>query len=172
MAEPIHHMLLDDRDAAVGVTVPGLHDYLETHPVHGMPSVGDLDLKRKCTRLILYNVQSHTTRQIWEELTMCLSPMIDGIIKIKHISGLNRNPHTDLWVCKDLGSSILALIRERTKIRMKDWGSLAMTARREQEEASSRSNAMDDGSELTLFPQDDDHSSRVQGWRLALWQPW
>ncbi|KAH8989997.1 hypothetical protein EDB83DRAFT_2239526 [Lactarius deliciosus] len=89
--------------------------------------------------------------QIWQELRLCLGDLTDGIVKIKRVSGMNRNLHVDMWVCKDLGWSLLSTIRDRTKIRMEGWGTLAAIASRD--EASSR-------------------SARVQGWRLALWQPW
>ena len=78
-----------DQDIAFGVAVPGLRNYVEAHRVRGMPAVHDLDLKRDCTRLILYNVQSYTTAQIWRELRGCLGHMVDQIVKIKHVSGLN-----------------------------------------------------------------------------------
>jgi hypothetical protein len=70
--------------------------------------------------------------------------MVKGIVKIKCVSGLNCNPHADLWVCKDLAHSLLALIRELTKIHMNDWGTLATKARREQERARSHSNVKDE----------------------------
>ncbi|KAI9433656.1 hypothetical protein H4582DRAFT_1780967, partial [Lactarius indigo] len=73
-------------------------------------------------------------------------------LSVQRISGINRNPHTDMWVRKDLGFALLSTIRDRTKIRMEDWGTLAAVASRHNEGAS--------------------WSARVQGWRLALWQPW
>ncbi|KAI9453802.1 Endonuclease/exonuclease/phosphatase, partial [Lactarius psammicola] len=149
---------MGDRETAYGVSVPGLPDYLKTHRVRGMPPPGDLNLKRDCTRLILYNVQSHTTAQIWHELRACLGNMADSIVKIKRVSGLNRHPHADVWVRKSLGSAFLSTIRARTKIRMEDW--------------ASQSNLTDEEDESTSFPRDDGRSARVQGWRLALWQPW
>jgi hypothetical protein len=102
-----------DWDTAYGVVVPGLQDYLETHCIQGMPPSGDLDLARDCMHLILYNVQGHNTCQIWDELEACLGELAKGIVKVKHISGLNRNPHADLWVCKDMGLSLLSCIRDR-----------------------------------------------------------
>jgi hypothetical protein len=161
-----------DRDTAYGVAVPGLQDYLETHRVRGMPSLGDLDLARDCTRLILYNVQGHTTGQIWEELRACLGDLSEGIVKLKRVSGLNRNPHADLWVRKDAGSSLLSCIRDRTRVRMADWGSLATTACRSKEVVTSHLDVKEDGYMSTLSPRDEGHSVRVQGWRLALWRPW
>ncbi|KAH9032706.1 Endonuclease/exonuclease/phosphatase, partial [Lactarius pseudohatsudake] len=147
--------LSGDRDTAYGVSVPGLPDYLKTHQVRGMPSPNDLNLVRDCTCLILYNIQSFTTAQIWHELRLCLGDMADGI-KIKHVSGINRNPHADMWVRKDLGWSLLSTICDRTKIHMEGWGS----------------STNDKETESAPTPRDEDRSTRVQGWRLALWQPW
>ena len=171
MATNDHSTRLGDRETAYGVSVPGLPDYLKTHRVWGMPPPGDLNLKRDCTRLILYNVQSHTTAQIWHELRACLGGMSDAIVKIKRVSGLNRHPHADLWVHKSLGSAFLSTIRARTKIRMTDWGTLAAAVYRE-EEAGSHGSVIDQEDESTPPPRDDGRSVRVQGWRLALWQPW
>jgi hypothetical protein len=109
---------IGDWETAYGVSVPGLPDYLKTHQVQGMPPPGDLNLKQDCTCLILYNVQSHITAQIWHELRACLGGMADAIVKIKHVSGLNRPPHADLWVHKSLGSAFLSTIRAQTKICM------------------------------------------------------
>ncbi|KAF8260945.1 hypothetical protein EI94DRAFT_1893738 [Lactarius quietus] len=125
-----------------------------------MPSTRRLDLKRECTRLILYNVQSFTTPQIWRELSECLGHMIEAVVKIKRVSGLNRHPHADLWVRKDRASQLLSLIRERTKIP-------ASHSDVKEEEM-----LVEMPAESTLPPRDDARSSRVQGWRLALWQPW
>ena len=166
-----------DQETAFGVAVPGLPEYTNAHRVQGMPSPGHLDLQRDCTRLILYNVQSHTTTQIWDELNMCLGLLAQGVVKIKRVSGLNRNPHADVWVRKDLGSSLLACIRDRTTTRMNKWGTLAAKAHRE-ERAASHSNvkeeeiSVDWPMELSPPPRDEGRSVRVQGWRLALWQPW
>ena len=174
-SSPVH--AFGDQETAFGVAVPGLPEYTNTHRVRGMPSPGRLDLRRDCTRLILYNVQSHTTAQIWDELTMCLGPLAQGVVKIKRVSGLNRNPHADVWVRKDLGSSLLACIRDRTTTRMNEWGTLAAKARRE-EGAASHSNvkeeeiSVDWPMESSPPPRDEGHSARVQGSRLALWQPW
>ncbi|KAH9051480.1 Endonuclease/exonuclease/phosphatase, partial [Lactarius vividus] len=132
--------------------------YLKTHQVRGMPSPNDLNLARDCTHLILYNIQSFTTAQIWHELRLCLGNMADGIVKIKRVSGINQNLHVDMWVRKDLGFSLLSTIRNRTKIHMEGWGTLAMSA------------VM--STESTLMPRDEGCSAHVQGWRLALWQSW
>jgi hypothetical protein len=166
-----------DLETAYGVTVPGLCDYLKTHHVRGMPTSGDLNLMRDCTHLILYNVQSHTTGQIWQELQACLGELADGIAKVKHVSGLNRNPHADVWVQKDVGSSLLSCICDRTRVCMVDWGSLATTARRSKEVVLPNSDVKQEEQTeemlpRTLPPRDEGCSACVQGWRLALWQPW
>ena len=167
-----------DQETAYGVTVPSLRDYQKIHHVRGMPPLGNLNLRRDCTRLILYNVQSHTTSQIWHELHMCLGHMASAVVKIKHVSGLNRNPHADLWVRKDMGSSLLSLIRDRTRVRMTDWGTLAQAARREREGVASHFEVKEEEmpveipAESTLPPRDEGRSLCVTGWRLALWQPW
>jgi exonuclease III len=172
MADPTPITHYGDRDAVDGVAVPGLHEYYEAHRVRGLPSLDRLDLLWDCTRLILYNVQSHTTQEIWHEMRMCLGHILNSIVKIKRVSGLNRNPHADLWVRKDQGSSLLSLIRERTKIRMKDWGSLHSNARRYFEGSPLSRETTQDGEESPQAPRDEGRSSRVMQWRLALWQPW
>ena len=61
---------------------------------------------------------------------------------------------------------------------MADWGSLAMLARRNVEVVASHSDVKEEEvseempTESTSPPRDDGRSARVQGWRLALWQPW
>jgi hypothetical protein len=55
---------------------------------------------------------------------------------------------------------------------MADWGSLAATARRDEEVVASCLDVTEEGSMSTLSPQDEGRSARVQGWRLALWRPW
>ena len=162
-----------DQETAFSVTMPGLQEYTNTHWVQGMPSSGRLDLRRDCTCLILYNVQSHTTAQIWCKLSACLGPMAQGVVKIKCVSGLNCSPHADVWVCKDLSSSLLACIRDRTTTHMTDWGTLAMKACRD-EEVASHSNVKEEEmpiewlAESTPHPQDEGRSTHVQGWWLAL----
>ena len=129
--------LLDNRETAYGVSVPSAHNYMKTHHVQGMASPGDLNLHRDCTHLILYNVQSHTMVQIWWELEVCLGDLSGSIAKIKHVSGMNHNPHADVWVRKDLGSSLLSTICDWTKIHMMNWGTLAASASRENDVATS-----------------------------------
>ena len=61
---------------------------------------------------------------------------------------------------------------------MMDWGTLAVSASRENDAATSHNTSEDEemssvlSIESTLLPDDDGRSARVQGWRLALWQPW
>jgi hypothetical protein len=81
--------------------------------------------------------------------------MSNSIVKIKHVSGLNCNPHADLWVHKDQGSSLLSLIRERTKIHMKDWGSLHSNARRYFEGLPLSHETTQDGEESPQTPRDE-----------------
>jgi hypothetical protein len=143
-----------------------------THPCRTIQLTdrnSNLNLMWDCTHLILYNVQSHTTSQIWQELQACLGELVDGIVKVKHVSGLNCNPHADVWVWKDVGSSLLSCIHDRTRVHMVDWGSLATTACRSEEEVEEKPEGTPP--RLSLPPQDEGHSVRVQGWRLALWQP-
>jgi hypothetical protein len=68
MADPTPNTHFGDRDAVDGVAVPGLHEYYKAHWVQGLPSLDCLDLLRDCMRLILYNVQSHTTQEIWHKM--------------------------------------------------------------------------------------------------------
>jgi hypothetical protein len=91
---------------------------------------------------------------------------------VKCVSGLNRNPHADLWVRKDAGLSLLSCIRDRTRVHMADWGSLAATARRNEEVVASHLDVTEEGSILPPLPRDEGRSAHVQGWRLALWWPW
>ncbi len=42
--------------------------------------------------------------QIWTELQGCLGDLTWFIVKVKHMSSINRNPHANLWVWKDTGA--------------------------------------------------------------------
>ena len=54
-------------------------------------------------------------KQIWMELRGCLGDLARSIIKVKHVAGLNWNPHADVWVHKDTGATLVAVIRLQKK---------------------------------------------------------
>lgn len=95
-----------------------------------MPRHGRLDLNRDCTRLILFNVQGFTVPQVWTKLRASLGGMSRSIVKIKRVSGPNRNPHMDVWVRKDLGGSLVSVIRQQTKTHLWDFVRVVTEAQR------------------------------------------
>src|ERR1700691_3284269 len=140
-----------DRDFIHGAAVPDLHNYNKAHRVRGVPRLGSLDLLRDTTRLILYNVQGFTEKQIWTELNACLGDLSKAVVRVKHVTGLNRNPHADLWVRKDAGWALLSTIRRQTRFREQGFDCVVSMALGEEGEV---------------------RSEKVQQWRVALWKPW
>jgi hypothetical protein len=115
-----------DRDA-MSESAPDLHDYYRTHKVRGVPLLGRLQLT-DCTRLILYNVQGFTVRQVWIELCACLGELARSIVKINRVSHVNRNPHMNLWVRKDVGAALISVIRQQNKKRLWELGHVVTEA--------------------------------------------
>jgi len=150
-----------DRVEPGGHSPENLQKYLEAHPVRGVPLLGRLEL-RDCTRLIIYNVQGFTTSQIWTELCGCLGEMARSIVKVKRVSGPNRNPHADLWVRRDTGAALVSVIREQTKTRRWDFVRMVMEAQR-------HNGATFD---TAHWGGDEFRSAAVTHWRLAIWQSW
>ena len=150
-----------DRVEPGGHSPENLQNYLEAHPVRGVPLLGRLEL-RDCTRLIIYNVQGFTTSQIWTELRGCLGEMARSIVKVKRVSGPNRNPHADLWVRRDIGAALVSVIREQTKTR--HWDFVRMVTEAQRRNGATFDTAHWGGDEL--------RSAAVTHWRLAIWQSW
>ena len=48
------------------------------------------------------------------ELHASLGDMGQVIAKINKVSGVNRNPHMDMWVQKDLAAALLSVICQQT----------------------------------------------------------
>jgi hypothetical protein len=149
-----------DRDAMNG-SAPDLYEYYRTHKVQGVPLLGRLELT-DCTRLILYNVQGFTVRQVWTELIACLGELARSIVKIKHVSHLNRNPHMILWVRKDAGAALISVIRQQNKKRLRELEGVVAEARRQHLGLLVANQREGNGARFTA----------VQHWRVALWQPW
>lgn len=147
--------------AAVDGSAPVLHDYQKTHKVRGVPLLGRLELS-DCTRLILYNVQGFTVAQVWTELRASLGELARSIVQIKRVSHLNRNPHMDLWVRKDVGSALISVIRQQNKKRLEGFGSIVRMAR--QQNVGPPPEGQRAGNET--------RSAAVQHWRVTLWQSW
>lgn len=142
-------------------SAPSLREYQHTHKVRGAPLLGRLELQN-CTRLILYNVQGFTVPQVWTELRATLGELSRSIVQIKRVSGLNRNPHMDLWVREDSGAALVNVIREQTKARLWSMSRVITEARRRNG---------------TVFPTlhrlgNEERFENVTHWRIALWQPW
>jgi exonuclease III len=137
------------------------HEYLKAHKTRGVPLLGHLEL-RDCTRLIIYNVQGFSTAQIWTELRGCLGDLARSIVKVKRVSGINRNPHADLWVRKDTGSTLVAVIREQTRTRL--WMFVKVVTEAQRRNGITFNTATWGGDELRF--------AAVTHWRLAIWQSW
>ncbi|KAI0289323.1 Endonuclease/exonuclease/phosphatase, partial [Multifurca ochricompacta] len=164
MAEQAQIAHLTGRASAVGVAGSGTNNLINAHRVPGRPfSLGHLDLTAETTRLILYNVQGFTVPQIWAELRHCLGNLSNSIVKIKRVTRLNRNPHADMWVRKDAGSSLVSVIRRQTRTRMAGFGEVAR-------EACSEELSGEAG--MPAAPSSEMLSTKVRHWRVALWQPW
>jgi len=146
---------------AVRGSAPTLRGYQRTHKVHGAPLHGRLELQN-CTRLILFNVQGFTVAQVWTELRATLGELARSIVQIKRVSGLNRNPHMDLWVRQDVGAALVSVIREQTRTRLWNMSRVVTEARRK------------NGTVFTALerPGDEERFAAVTHWRVALWQPW
>ena len=160
MAEPIPLHAHRGREAVDG-QAPALRIYRTIHQGRRIPLEGLLD-EKDCTRLILFNVQGFSTRQIWTELLASLGDMGRAIVKVKRVSGLNRNPHADMWVRNDLGAALLSNIRRQTKFRALGFHKLVTEEDRRLTQAFDTVNRR--GIEERL--------AAVTHWRLALWQPW
>ena len=85
-----------------------------------------------------------------------------SIVKVKQVSGLNRNPHADMWVRNDLGAALLSNIRQQTKFRALDFHKFVTEGDHQLTQAFNTVNRR--GIEERV--------AAVTHWRLALWQPW
>ena len=160
MAAPPPTLAHREREAVDG-SAPALYIYNSNHPIRGVPPLGNLN-DGDLTKLILFNIQGFTVKQIWTELHASLGDLGRAIVKVERVAGLNRNPHGVLWVRKDLGASLLSLVRSQTKQR--SWRYLRWVT-----EAQRRANATFN---TTDRPGDELRFAAVTHWRLALWQPW
>ena len=152
----------DARDQGIASgSALALNDYLNTHKVRGVPLLGRLELQ-DCTRLVIYNIQGFTTKQIWTELRAGLGDLARAIVKIKRVSSPNRNPHADLWVRRDLGAALVSVIRQQTKTRL--WRFVQVITEAQRKAGATFSTA--------LWQGDEEHYAAVTHWRIALWQPW
>lgn len=150
-----------DRTENGGLSPENPNDYYTAHRVRGVPLLGRLEL-RDCTRIIIYNIQGFSTEQIWTELRGCLGDLARSIIKVKRIAGLNRNPHADVWVRKDTGATLVAVIRSQTKTRLWKFARVVTEAQRR------KGNTF----ETAAWSGDEQRFATVTHWRLAIWQPW
>ena len=100
--------------------------------------------------------------QIWTELRGCLGDMARSIVKVKRVTGTNRNPHADLWVRKDTGSALIAVIREQTRTRL--WSFAKVVTEAQRRNGLTFNTAHWSGDELRF--------AAVTHWRLAIWQSW
>jgi len=142
-------------------SAPGLNEYLSTHKPRGVPLLGRLEL-RDCVRLVLFNVQGFSVAQIWTELRASLGDMARSIVKVKLVSGMNRNPHADVWVRRETGMTLVSVIRQQTRTRL--WEFRKVVTEAERTEGNTFETANRTGDE-TRF-------ATVTHWRLALWQSW
>lgn len=146
------------------MSAPALNDYRLAHPVprRNAPGQYGFDLERDCVRLILYNIQGMTVPEIWTELTASLGDLARSIVKVKRVSGPNRNPHADLWVRKDSGTALVDVVRRQTRTRL--WEFSRVTTEVERKQAS-------------LFDAlhrkgDERRSPKVTNWRITFWSSW
>ena len=126
-----------------------------------MPLLGRLEL-RDCSRLIIYNIQGFSTRQIWMELMGCLRDLARSIIKVKQVSGLNRNPHADVWVHRDTGAALVAVIHSQTRTQL--WKFIMVVTETQRRQGNNFNTANWGG--------DEQRFAAVTHWRLAIWQLW
>ena len=119
MATPTPPNAHQEQEAIDG-QAPALRIYQTIHQGREIPPLGQLD-ENGHTRLILFNVQGFSTQQIWTEISALLGDMAQAIVKVKHVSGLNRNPHADVWVQMDLASALLTNICCQTRYRTHDF---------------------------------------------------
>ena len=150
----------EGRDIA-SESAPGLDEYLSTHKPRGVPLLGHLGLA-DCIRLILFNVQGFTVKQIWTELRASLGDLARAIVKVKLVNGPNRNPHADMWVRREAGAVLVSVIRQQTRTRL--WTFAKVVTEAERKEGNTFETANRSGDEIRF--------AAVTHWRLALWQPW
>src|SRR6267142_129303 len=110
-------------------STPGLNEYLSTHKPWGVPLLGRLEL-RDCMRLVLFNVQGFSVAQIWTELRASLGDLACAIVKVKLVSGMNRNPHADVWVRRETGMTLVSVIRQQTWTRLWEFRKVVTEAER------------------------------------------
>ena len=146
------------------MSAPALDDYRLAHPIprRNAPGQYGFDLERDCVRLILFNVQSMTVPEIWTELTASLGELARSIVKVKRVSGPNRNPHADLWVRKDSGTALVDVVRRQTRTRLWDYSRIVTELERKQ---------------VTMFVAlrrrgDEHRSPKVTNWRITFWSSW
>ena len=149
-----------EQDVVDGST-PALRKYSINHLVWGLPLSGCLR-ERDLTHLILFNVGQFTVPQVWTELHASLEDMGWAIAKINKVSGVNRNPHMDMWVWKDLVAALLSVIHRQTQYR--SWEFVKLVDKVQQR----------DGASFALYsrPRIESQNAAVTKWWLALWQPW
>ena len=131
------------------------------HQVQGVPLLGCLEL-RDCMRLIIYNIQGFSTRQIWTELMGCLRDLARSIIKVKWVLGPNQNPHADVWVRRDTGAALVAVIRLQTRTWLWKFITVITEVQRRQGNTFNTAN----------WGSDEQRFAAVTHWQLAIWQPW
>lgn len=149
---------------SIDMSAPALDDYRLAHPIprRNAPGQYGFDLERDCVRLILFNVQSMTVPEIWTELTASLGELARSIVKVKRVSGPNRNPHADLWVQKDSGTALVDVVRRQTRTRLWDYSHIVTELERKQ---------------ATMFVAlrrrgDERRSPKVTNWRITFWSSW
>jgi hypothetical protein len=142
-------------------SAPSLYDYLSTHKPWGVPHLGRLELQ-DCIRLILFNVQGFTAKQIWTELCASLSNLAQATVKVKLVNGPNQNLHVDLWVRRETGSVLVSVIHQQTRTRL--WTFMKVVTEAQQAEGVTFAMANRFRDEMRL--------AAVTHWWLAIWQPW
>lgn len=100
-------------------------------------------------RLVIFNTGSLRVPEVWRELRTCLEgATFDAIYQLKRITRPGFPPRTDMWVNKELGSTLMRRIRENTGDR-----------------TPSVMKVMAKGSST-------DKRSALHRWRLAIYEPW
>jgi len=92
----------------------------------------------------------------------CLGDLARSIIKVKRVSGLNRNPHADVWVRRDTGAALVAVIRSQTRTQLWKFITVVTEVQRRQGNTFNTAN----------WGGDEQRFAAVTHWRLAIWQLW
>ncbi|KZP03398.1 DNase I-like protein, partial [Athelia psychrophila] len=127
-----------------------LQSYVLNHPVRPVRSKANLS---DCRRLVIFNTNSMTVAQAWNELKAILNDeSFSAIKKMSRVSNGKHRPRLDLWVNDDAALSLIRVIHTMTRNRTYKVAEVFKGS----------------GSGL----KGRGRGSATSGWRVSLWQSW